>query len=126
MHGRAQVRVPNLAIEHAMAITTRSLRFRRPRVQHAIRVAMLLRRAIARRRLRYASASPSPVTLATFFQPRNFVLQGVSLGNVRLEVRLSEHDMNHVSGDFLFAIAEHANRLIEERVVTMRSSGGGA
>ena len=106
-----------------MATTTRSLRFRRPRVQHAIRVAVLLRRAIALRRLHYASAL-SPVTPGTF-QPRN-VLQGASLGNVHLQIRLADHDMDH-SGDFLdFAIAEYANNLIAERVVATRTSAGGA
>ena len=102
---------------------TNSPRFRRPRVQHAIRVTVLLRRAIALRRLRYASALP-PVTPRTL-QSRN-VLQGVSIGNVHLQVRLADHDMNHISGDLLFAIAEYANNLSEQRVIAMRTSAGGA
>ena len=81
------------------------------------------RRAIAFRRLRYASALPS-VTPRTL-QPRN-VLQGVSIGNVHLQVRFADHDMNHISGDFLFAIAEYANNLVEQRVIAMRTSAGGA
>ena len=97
-------------------------RFRRPRVQHAIRVHVILRHAIALRRLRYASTHPvTPTTL----QPRN-VLQGISIGNVHLQVRLADHDMTHVSADFLFAIAAYVNNLIEQRVVAMRTSAGGA
>ena len=107
-----------------MVNTMRSLRFRRPRVQHAIRVAVLLRRALALRRLRWRANALSAATPATF-QPGN-VLQGVSLGNIHLQVRLADHEMNHISGDFLMAIAEYANNLIAERVVTMRNSAGGA
>ena len=112
-----------MATPPVAANAVRNPRFRRPRVQDAIRVQVILRRAIALRRLRYASTLP-PVTPTTL-QPRN-VLQGVSIGNVHLQVSLAEHDMNHVSPDFLFAIAEYVNNLIEQRVIAMRTSAGGA
>ena len=86
---------------------------------------VLLRRAVAHRRARYASATPSPVTPRTF-QPRNFVLQGVSVGDVHLQLRLAEHDMEHISGDYLMAIAEYVNHDIAERVAIMRNSRSGA
>ena len=34
--------------------------------------------------------------------------------------------MNHISGDFFFAIAGYASNLIEQRVIAMRTSAGGA
>ena len=110
-----------MATPPVAANAVRNPRFRRPRVQHAIRVQVLLRRAIALRRQRYAATLPPGVPT----QPRN-VLQGVSTGNVHLQVRLAEHDMNHVSGDFLFAIAEHVNHIIEQHVIAMRTSAAGA
>ena len=85
---------------------------------------MLLRRALALRCLRWRANALSAATPATF-QPRN-VVQGVSLGNIHLQVRLADHEMNHISGDFLMAIAGIANNLIAERLVTMRNSAGGA
>ena len=110
----AQVRAININLSSSstMVNSTRSLRFRRPRVQHAIRVAVLLRRAIALRRLRWRANALSAATPPTF-QPRN-VVQGVSVGNVQLQVHLADHEMNHISGDFLMAIAEWVNNSCTE------------
>ena len=86
----AQVRAININLSPSstMVNTTRSLRLRRPRVQHAIRVAVLLRRPYALRSLRYTNAL-SAATPADF-QPRS-TLQGFSVGNVQLQFCLADH-----------------------------------
>ena len=81
------------------------------------------------------SAQDRPPTTAlrqrtTSCDAKNLEAAQRSAGNLHRQgssqVRFAERDMNHISGDFFFAIAEHANNLIEQRVIAMRMSAWGA